>query len=85
MDNISPKRILFMISATGIVFPIGYLFGLIAAKIAFPVTFLILGIQNICSGLFSPPEKKLKKNASIALGVCSIIFAFAVVIPHYYL
>ena len=68
----------------GLIFPVGFLLGLITAKVAFPIMFTCMGCQQLFNGLISKSKNKYSKILSISFGILFIIFAVFFVIPTYY-
>jgi len=80
------KIIYIVISIIAISFPIGFLLGVISAKVAFPIIFTLLGCQQLFHGLFlAPKDNKTLRLFSIILGILFILFVIFIVFPTYYL
>ncbi len=80
------KKVAFLVlSCITILIPIGYLLGIISAKVAYPMVFILLGCQQLFRGLFiEPAQNKKTKMFSIVVGIGIIIFGVFIVIPTYY-
>jgi len=80
------NRVLYIImSIIAIIFPIGYLFGIISAKVALPVTSILLGCQQLFHGLFvAPRDNKPLRFTSSIFGILFILFGVFVLLPNFY-
>ena len=67
----------------GLIFPVGFLLGLITAKVAFPIMFTWIGCQQLFYGLTLKPKNKFSKLLSISFGILFIIFGVFIV-PRFY-
>lgn len=85
--NLSNKKMIgisVVIFVIGIIFPIGFLLGFIAEKVAFPIMFIWLGCLQIFNGFVFGRINKHIKLVSILFGLLFILFAIIIVIPKYY-
>lgn len=80
------KVIYVAISIIAILFPIGFLLGVVSAKVAFPIIFTLSGCQQLFNGLFLvSKENKHLRLFSVVFGSLFIIFGIFIVFPTYYL
>lgn len=79
------KRIIFItISILTLIFPIGYLFGKISRKIAFPLMFTLMGCQQLYRGFFiTPKDKKAERIFGFTFGVGLVIFGVYIAMTFY--
>lgn len=79
------RAIYYLITIVALIFPIGFLLNVISAKVAFPMMYFLMGLQQVYHGLFmTPHENKKSKKMSIIFGVLLIVFSVVFVIPQYY-
>ncbi|XMB86534.1 hypothetical protein RJG79_01765 [Mycoplasmatota bacterium WC44] len=67
----------------GILFSFGYLLTIFSDRLAFPIIFSCLGLQQLLYGLFSK-KSNTAKIIAVIFGLLFIFFAVFVVIPTYY-
>lgn len=78
--------IFVIISIFAITFPIGFLLNIIEAKVAFPMVFALLGVQQLINGIFISSKNNEKVDYfSTIFGIGFILFALIIVMPYYYL
>lgn len=79
------KTIHILISLVALLFTLAYIFDLISGKVAFPVIFAILGLQQLIYGLIIiGKENRNLRIFSVIAGVFFLIFDFFIVMPKYY-
>lgn len=80
------KVIYVLLSVIAMLFPIGFLMGIINAKTAFPIIFILLGCQQLFNGFFLvSKDNKSLRFISVILGSFFLLFGLLVVFPKYYL
>ena len=80
------KKIFFyMISFLGLIIPIGYLLKLISEKIAFPLVFFIMGLQQLFRVYFIKlSDKKTDKIFGLVFGIFFIAFGIFMAMTYFY-
>lgn len=83
----SRKLIIYIvISIFALLYPIGFLLGVIEDKIAFPSIFILLGFQQVFFGVFLvSKDNKILRNISFIIGTLFLLFSILYVLPTYYL
>lgn len=86
INMINRKKIIhIVISIFAILFPAGYLLGIISEKVAFPIMFTLLGCQKLFHGLFiMSKENKYLRAFSIIIGSLFISLGLFIFLPAYY-
>ncbi|MCT4687117.1 hypothetical protein [Vallitalea sp.] len=81
------NRVIYVaISIIAVLFPIGFLLGVVSEKVAFPIIFTLLGCQQLFNGLFIVSrDNKKSRLFTIIFGSLFIIFGIFIVFPTYYL
>jgi len=64
----------------GLIFPVGFLLGLITAKVAFPVMYTCIGCHQLFNGLTINSKNKFTKLFSISFGILFIVFGMFIVL-----
>jgi len=78
------KKIHIGISIIALLFPVGYLMGVITANIAFPAMFTLIGCLQLFHGFFIvSKESRLLRLFSILTGLFFIFYGLFVVLPTY--